>query len=637
MVGSLGTVGGCAGDVVALAPVFVGSAATGAVSQLTSNLTGTVTFSKVSGSGNIAISSAGAVSATAALGAAGTNSFVARAANGSGDAVEKAFTLTGVAPLNALSVSATSFAYGAAAGTVIGTISGKTAGSALSISPNDGRVALSGSDGAGWSVVVGGSAWTAGATVAYTVSETLTGAANSPRANAASITATRTGSYVFTSVPKLAVLGDSLMAHQHVGANDSTTPAVVTKVKINPLGELSNLVFQKPRILMEQWPYDTASEDGSNPIKWTTGADRALSGSTIPVHVARTPGVAASNADIVMYGPTINSVNDASAESTIINSILEPLYSAGKFIVVTTMRPIEAGGLNDGASYVANRSRINAAMATWAASKPATRVLFINLDTVYDPDGDGYMVAGWTYDKTHLNPLGADKGAVYINACLDPLFDPSVSLWASQTALTNYQPNWNLTGTTGTKGFTVTGTVPAGWDARTASGITTSAVASVEANAATGGQSLVLTVTPSSSDGNSMLKLQVASTGSTGATTVAGLGGKYLRALVEIELDGNPGWGVPCLYFSDNSGTGVYRRVDFDNIGNSACLPNNGAAARSYYLMTDPLPLISSSTGYRLLMLLPINTLVATGAPVAKIKRVHVVECGDPVPRWNIS
>ena len=97
MIGSMGCVGGAGGDVIALSPVSVGPAATGVVSQLTSNLPGTVTWSKVSGASNLAVASNGAVSVTAALGAGGTNVFVARAANAAGDAVEKAFTLTGVA------------------------------------------------------------------------------------------------------------------------------------------------------------------------------------------------------------------------------------------------------------------------------------------------------------------------------------------------------------------------------------------------------------------------------------------------------------------------------------------------------------------------------------------------------------
>ncbi len=97
MMGSLGAGAAVGGGAVALSPASISSTATGAVSQLTSSLSGTVTYSKVSGSGNISVSTSGVVSAAAALGT-GTNAFVVRAVNGSGDAVEKGFVLTGVAP-----------------------------------------------------------------------------------------------------------------------------------------------------------------------------------------------------------------------------------------------------------------------------------------------------------------------------------------------------------------------------------------------------------------------------------------------------------------------------------------------------------------------------------------------------------
>ena len=106
--GSVGFVGGAGGDVIGMSPSNISPTATGAVSQLSTNITGTLTWSKVSGSTNITIaSSTGFVTATAALGVAGTNSFVARVANAAGDAVEKSFTLTGVAVPDAPTITLT--------------------------------------------------------------------------------------------------------------------------------------------------------------------------------------------------------------------------------------------------------------------------------------------------------------------------------------------------------------------------------------------------------------------------------------------------------------------------------------------------------------------------------------------------
>lgn len=57
--------------------------------------------------------------------------------------------------LGPLTLSADTVPADADAGTVIGLIQGKTAGSSLSITPNDGRVVLAGDDAGGWSLVVG--------------------------------------------------------------------------------------------------------------------------------------------------------------------------------------------------------------------------------------------------------------------------------------------------------------------------------------------------------------------------------------------------------------------------------------------------------------------------------------------------
>lgn len=88
-----------------------------------------------------------------------------------------------VVTLQALALSNASFSQGAAAGTVIGAITGKTAGSTLSITPNDGRVTIDGSN----NLIVGLTAASVG-TFDVTVRETLAGATNTPHDNVFTIT-----------------------------------------------------------------------------------------------------------------------------------------------------------------------------------------------------------------------------------------------------------------------------------------------------------------------------------------------------------------------------------------------------------------------------------------------------------------
>lgn len=90
----------------------------------------------------------------------------------------------GLPSLAALTLSAATFTAGAAAGTVIGNIVGTTAGSTITVTPNDGRLAVS-ADGS--QLLVGLTASGAGS-IAATLVETLAGYGNSPRSSAATIT-----------------------------------------------------------------------------------------------------------------------------------------------------------------------------------------------------------------------------------------------------------------------------------------------------------------------------------------------------------------------------------------------------------------------------------------------------------------
>lgn len=77
--------------------------------------------------------------------------------------------------LSALTLSSSAFTAGAASGTVIGAITGRTTGSTLSVVPADARVAISGAN-----LVVGTTPAVAGS-FDVTLRETLAGAINSPR------------------------------------------------------------------------------------------------------------------------------------------------------------------------------------------------------------------------------------------------------------------------------------------------------------------------------------------------------------------------------------------------------------------------------------------------------------------------
>jgi hypothetical protein len=88
--------------------------------------------------------------------------------------------------LKDLTLSNTNFVAGAAAGTIIGQISGKTNGSVLSISPNDGRIAIDSNN----NLVIGPSSSSVGATE-ISITETLIGALNTPHTTSIVVAATK--------------------------------------------------------------------------------------------------------------------------------------------------------------------------------------------------------------------------------------------------------------------------------------------------------------------------------------------------------------------------------------------------------------------------------------------------------------
>ena len=132
--------------------------------------------------------------ATSAGTISGTLTETLAGATNSPNATNLTITINAAAPvLNTLTLSNTAFTAGAAQNTIIGTISGKTSGSTLSLSPNDGRFTISGSN------IVVGSVSSAAGTFAISLIETLAGATGSPKSTAFNLTAN-------TAAPSLNIL-----------------------------------------------------------------------------------------------------------------------------------------------------------------------------------------------------------------------------------------------------------------------------------------------------------------------------------------------------------------------------------------------------------------------------------------------
>ena len=162
--------------------VVAGLASAGVVAgNVTSTLPGTVSYAVLSGAIQVNATT-GAVTTTTAAPVSGSITGVVTASNGAA-VVATPVSVPVVPTLNALGtaggVSGTvSLSTTSAAGTTLATLTGKTPGSTLTISPNDGRVVFNAAQTA---LLVGMTATSAGASTAYSITETLAAATNSGR------------------------------------------------------------------------------------------------------------------------------------------------------------------------------------------------------------------------------------------------------------------------------------------------------------------------------------------------------------------------------------------------------------------------------------------------------------------------
>lgn len=494
---------------------------------------------------------------------------------------------------------------------------------------------------------------------------------------------------------KAAVLGDSLSARGFEGASPGTNYVMQTA-----LGgiEVANSIF--PVLLMEQWPANTQSEDSGYITKWTTGANRALSGSPSTVHAARVSGVIAMGVKILYYSATINSRSLPDNGQYIIDNILIPARNAGIYLWVGGIRPVGQGGQFDDANYRANRPLINAALKTWIDAQGPQVGIWVDHDAYADPGKTGYGAADLYEDGTHWNGKGAMMEGAYLaaNIMTKNFAAGGNRLKPILTAGPNLLPNATMTGTGGATAFGVSGSVPAGWRVAQTGQNASSAVVSLEANADTGGQSTVLTITPvvttaqfvGGISGNTLtvssvtsgtlaigMKLSGAGIGdntylasgsgtnwqisglavtvptgtsmtatrhreqfqispttnsNTGDVTLSGVAGKFLGAIVEVEVDNSPGWMPPAVSLTDLTVSTHYAT----GLGyTTKIFGKSDGVGRTWWVFVNAVGLDASSTGIRFTVTPQYNPAILTTGAKMKLKSVGVLEIGDPKPRWN--
>ncbi|MCA1379403.1 hypothetical protein I6F34_01020 [Bradyrhizobium sp. BRP05] len=341
--------------------------------------------------------------------------------------------------LGNLTLSGATFTQGAAAGTVIGTLTGKTAGSTLSISPNDGTVALSADQS---QLVVGASASSPG-TRSYTVTETLAGATNTPKTNTFAITCNMA---VLALNARFVAEGDSITA----GSNG-------------------------PSWL---WAFDAATRGR---FFMPQGYNQGTGGQTAAQMATQISQVTALNPKVVSL---LAGTNDLAGTSDTPATIYQNLKTCWKgyidggaqhVIAVKVLPRNDATWNGLSSARRADRDALNSLIAGYATDPELAaykdKIHIVDLESSFSPATD-------TIEGLHPQWLGSIKLgnaiAAVANTVIDQAHTLNGDLYLDSSNLLLAAKNPALTGTTGTMSGTATptGQVATGWTVSENGGMT---------------------------------------------------------------------------------------------------------------------------------------------------------------------
>lgn len=444
----------------------------------------------------------------------------------------------------------------------------------------------------------------------------------------------------FAAGSKLRIIGDSIFGRGHGGASPGDG-----LVYGRDNGSFEYALAANQRLNFEAWPTNNAAEQTGYTTTWVDGGPGAVPGSGVDFHETLVSRTLTMDPDIFAYSATINSRAVPNAEDRII-AIYNTMVANGIYVLAGILPPIGAGASFDDSGYL-NRPRINTAIKNWVTSVGPSKAMLLDWDVVMDPGHTGYCtnLNLLLTDKVHIHPYGASVIGEYINSQLDLIMTAGPDVFDQKwAALTNYMPNPNLTGSGGSRsGSWASGSViPAGYRGSNGTATWSTVISTVEANAGTGGQNLLLPITPVSGSADTEIYqfMNNVSGASNGYIANAALAGKWVVGAAEIEVSNNAYIGSPTVYCIDNfNSAGKFSRaLDIDS--NNGNTPLRKGKAETFKLITDPVKLDPASGGPRMQAI--VRSLgaqaFAAGVPsmTVKIKRMALWDVGDPKPRWNM-
>lgn len=360
---------------------------------------------------------------------------------------------------------------------------------------------------------------------------------------------------------KIAILGDSIAQYANL--------ASASTIENQGDGELIWALAMSPRGKAQIW-YDATATAATlvptygeacavDPL-WR-GYNLGLSGDTTTGMSLRVTAAKNTTAEVIIYSGGTNVGSGDSPVATVtanISASVSNMVAAGKRVILGTIRPRRVAVSPTG-------SQINpASMGRIIQINDWIRANYASLgavlwdpwealrDRAYNP-GDqlyGTDAAGMTRDNVHLSPRGAYTSACSTDYGAIPLKDAIAQVIAAgawfntDPTVSNILTNGRFTGTGGTANNGCSGTMPNNTFVSNVSGAAqpVTGVASVVANAETGGQSVNLVLTSTGAGtANTFNTIRLSHTNP--ATGFAST--DYVQAIYEIEVDGAAV--MPCL------------------------------------------------------------------------------------------
>jgi hypothetical protein len=443
--------------------------------------------------------------------------------------------------------------------------------------------------------------------------------------------------------------GDSINEFDfNAGTAAQRTSGLIMNASANGGGEVVAALVMDPTLCYYDAWNDTTDTTGlvGNTGRYYAGGDVAQAGAVsadIVAQVTRAVAYANGAVPLVVLGGGTNylGVSDATFLTQKLAEI--DAWRAGfprSPILVQGVRPVSFAASGTGSRTAANTTAKNVQVQAAVAARAGC--YYVDMSGYADDSGNpGYALPIFSHtapyqaspggDGLHPGPYGAYihggpamlaaiQAHVQSGSNLIPLRKVASVLPAGMGTNTGSSA---VSHTAGTGGGVISGNVPTSMDvAHGSAANVSSCVCSLEANAETGGQKLVLTITPGGTATNEGFVIRP----SLISITTAALQNQWTRMWAKIEADQGAGLMQVNVQAAEKS-NGVNNNTNCPYVG----LFPRGSGSRFFYPQTAPLKFVAGSTGVNPSITVRINPSLGGGPYVVKLWQWDIQTEASPV------